>query len=635
MKILLLTLLLSIVALIHSATAQTNPDEDFVRFLDGKDAARLETATVTFENEAGVKVDLIGVIHIGDADYYEGLNESFKAYDALLYEMVGGSSKEDEEQKKEAQSKKGNPMAFFQSLMKNMLEVEFQLDKIDYKAANFVHADMDWKTFQRLRDEKNENLYGLLDKAVKREQDRPGGFDFQKYFEALNNADSPQDAKMELARQFDQIELMTDAMDGEDGSVILHERNKVAMDVLKKEIGKGGKKLGLFYGAAHLVGMAETMRDEMGFKQVSKEWRRAWNIPKTVKEDAKKKTPAAKAPQKKVRAWVKDTTVTFLAQTEGKASVFRENGDLLGEMIATGNGKQQKLEKVVGNFQEIAWHVKVEGKRIGGGTVKIEHYEPHPDSAVNPDAPKGTVTRHSWNDSKVFPGTEREYLVYVPAQYDPEKPAAVMVWQDGLRHADPDGPMKATTVFDNLIHKGDMPVTIGIFINPGRFSKQEKGAKPGNRSVEYDSLGDNYARFLLEEILPEVGKSYNLTDDPEMRAIAGGSSGGICAWTVAWERPDAFRKVVCWVGTFVDIRGGHAYPSMIRKTEKKPIRAYLLDGENDLDNKYGNWPLANKQMAKALEFMGYDYHFNYGECFHGSKNAGAILPDMLRWIWRK
>lgn len=249
--------------------------------------------------------------------------------------------------------------------------------------------------------------------------------------------------------------------------------------------------------------------------------------------------------------------------------------------------------------------------------------------------PQGKVTRHEWNESRIFPGTRREYLVYVPAQFAPEKPAAVMVWQDGLRHADPDGPMKATRVFDNLIASGEMPVTIGIFINPGHFPKQEKGAKPGNRSVEYDSLGDAYARFLLEEILPEVGKSYNLTSDPEMRAIAGGSSGGICAWTVAWERPDAFRKVLCWVGTFVDIRGGNAHPSMVRKTEKKPIRAYLLDGENDLDNQYGNWPLANKQMAKALEFKGYDYIFNHGKCFHGSNAAGAILPDMLRWLWRK
>jgi len=131
-----------------------------------------------------------------------------------------------------------------------------------------------------------------------------------------------------------------------------------------------------------------------------------------------------------------------------------------------------------------------------------------------------------------------------------------------------------------------------------------------------------------------VEKDHKISDDPEMRGIAGGSSGGICAWTVCWEKPESFRKALIWVGTFVDIRGGHNYPPMVRKTEKKPIRAYLLAGENDLDNQFGNWPLANKQMAAALKYSGYDFHFHYGRCFHGSKEAGAKLPEMMKWLWR-
>ena len=138
----------------------------------------------------------------------------------------------------------------------------------------------------------------------------------------------------------------------------------------------------------------------------------------------------------------------------------------------------------------------------------------------------------------------------------------------------------------------------------------------------------------MEEILPEVGKKYNLTKDPAGRAICGMSSGGICAFTVAWERPDAFRKVLSQIGSFTNIRGGHVYPALIRKTEKKPIRVFLQDGSNDLDNLHGNWPLANQEMAAALKFMGYDYQFVLGDGAHSGKHGGAILPDSLRWLWR-
>jgi enterochelin esterase family protein len=261
------------------------------------------------------------------------------------------------------------------------------------------------------------------------------------------------------------------------------------------------------------------------------------------------------------------------------------------------------------------------------------------DSLRQEGVPRGEVMTHVWRDSKVFPGTIRRYYVYVPAQYDASKPAALMVFQDGHTYTKEDGDFRVPVVFDNLIHKGDMPVTIGVFVDPGH-KKAELPPKPGwkpepeNRSVEYDTLSGDYAKFLLEEILPAVAKDHPFTDDPEGHAICGISSGGICAFTVAWQRPDAFRKVLSHVGSFTDIRGGHAYPSMIRKDDKKPIRVFLQDGSNDLDNKYGNWPLANRQMAAALKFREYDYRFVYGKGGHNGNHGGAILPESLRWLWR-
>ena len=195
--------------------------------------------------------------------------------------------------------------------------------------------------------------------------------------------------------------------------------------------------------------------------------------------------------------------------------------------------------------------------------------------------------------------------------------------------------MRTPIVFDNLIHKGEMPVTIGIFVNPGHRGEKfpDNRWRANNRSYEYDSLGDKYARFVLDELLPAVGEKYNLSDKAADRAICGASSGGICAFTVAWERPDAFSKVYSMIGSFTNIRGGHVYPSWIRKTVPKPIRVFLQDGRNDLDNTHGHWPLANEQMAAAFGFMKWDYKFVYGDGKHSLKHGGAILPDALRWLW--
>lgn len=259
-----------------------------------------------------------------------------------------------------------------------------------------------------------------------------------------------------------------------------------------------------------------------------------------------------------------------------------------------------------------------------------------PDSQPKEGVPRGQVIKMpAFTNSAVFPGTVRDWWIYVPQQYDAAKPAALMVFQDGGGYQASNGQYRVPVVFDNLIARGEMPVTIGVFINPGNIPAAQPGAKArSNRSFEYDSLGDQYSKFLIDELLPLVTKQYNITTNPDGRAIGGASSGAICAFTVAWERPDQFRKVLSHIGSFTNIRGGHNYPAMIRKTEKKPLRVFLQDGSHDLDNLFGNWPLANQEMAAALKFMNYDYQFVFGEGSHSGKHGGAILPESLRWLWR-
>lgn len=259
-----------------------------------------------------------------------------------------------------------------------------------------------------------------------------------------------------------------------------------------------------------------------------------------------------------------------------------------------------------------------------------------PDSTRQDGVPQGTVTQFKWTTSKIFEGTERDCWLYVPAQYDGKTPACVMVFQDGGTHYVSDkGQFRVPVVFDNLIHKKEMPVTVGVFINPGMFPPANpQGKARTNRSFEYDTLSDQYAKFLEKEILPEVAKTVKIRADAEGRAICGISSGGICAFTAAWERPDLFSKVLSHVGSFTNIRGGDVYPGLIRKTERKKIRVFLQDGCGDLDNLHGHWPLANLQMAASLRHMEYDYKFVYGDGGHNGKHGGAILPDSMRWLWR-
>lgn len=264
--------------------------------------------------------------------------------------------------------------------------------------------------------------------------------------------------------------------------------------------------------------------------------------------------------------------------------------------------------------------------------ANAEEYPVHPYSKPQDGVPKGEIKGPFEWRSEIFPGTVREYAIYVPAQYDADQPACSMIVQDGLRKA---LQWKLPTVLDNLIHKGEVPVQIGIFVSPGVVPAANGNAKGrNNRSFEYDAMGDRYAQFLLEEIIPEVSKSYNLSTNPNDRMIAGASSGAIAAFTAAWERPNEFRRIFSAIGTYVSLRGGNEYPSLIRKFENKPLRVYLQDGSNDLDIYAGSWWVANQAMLSSLKFSGYDVAHNWGEGGHNGKHSTAIMPDALRWLWR-
>ena len=264
-------------------------------------------------------------------------------------------------------------------------------------------------------------------------------------------------------------------------------------------------------------------------------------------------------------------------------------------------------------------------------------YNPCAEAYPPAGAPRGTE-RHieRWNDSRIFDGTTRDIWIYRPAQLDTSTlPPDLIVFQDGAMYRDPTGPVRATAVLDTLIHTGELRPTVGVFVNPGA-RPNESDPLIGQRSFEYDSLTDTYVRFVMDELLPlvedEIGRP--LSTDPARRIICGISSGGICAWTAAWFRPDAFGRVLSHCGSFTNIRGGHNYPYLVRTTPRKPIRAFLTSGAKDLDIPLGDWALANKQMAAALEYAGYDHEFVFGEGGHSLRHGGAMFGDSLRWLMR-
>jgi enterochelin esterase-like enzyme len=283
------------------------------------------------------------------------------------------------------------------------------------------------------------------------------------------------------------------------------------------------------------------------------------------------------------------------------------------------------------------------------------------DSLPQPGVPQGRLEGPFELKSEVIAGTVRRYWIYVPAQYTGNADANLLVFQDGQRATNPTGVLRVPQVLENLIHKGDIPVTIGVFVTPGqrgeRYPDDLGTGNPNNRAAEYDALNDRYSRMLLEELLPLVGQRYRLSADPARRAIGGTSSGAIAAFTVAWQHPEAFRNVISMIGSYTSIGyraatattplqpGGDLYPTLIRKTPIKPLRIFLQDGSADLDNEHGNWFLANQQMLAAFNYANanadrrnpdgprYAVNHEWGDGAHSDAHGGALLPGILRWIW--
>ncbi len=337
----------------------------------------------------------------------------------------------------------------------------------------------------------------------------------------------------------------------------------------------------------------------------------------------------------------KDSDLRFLFALETQPgdpepTVSSDDGSWSAKLRRVGKTNVWALATVLPEGAGFRWSYRVGERRLGGG--ELEAYAYPPETRKQPGVPEGKLTEWEPFKSKVYAGTSRKMWVYVPAQYDPSKPACVLLAQDGQWTRG-----NWIPVLDNLIAKKDMPVTIGIFITPGVYKTEWD-----NRSVEYDTLSNKYVTMLADEILPLVGAKYNLRSDARGRMIFGLSSSGISSFTAAWERPDVFHKVLSWIGSYTNLQGGpsevaggNTYPAIIRhrrgwdeKGQPKDIRVFLQDGSNDLDNKAGSWPLANQQMAKALEFGKYDYKFVMGKGFHSDKHGRALLPDALRWLWR-
>ncbi len=284
------------------------------------------------------------------------------------------------------------------------------------------------------------------------------------------------------------------------------------------------------------------------------------------------------------------------------------------------------------NYIAFEFEYQIKDQHLGKDWMEIEYYPLHSDSLPQAGVPKGAITKYH-HKSAILDGAERDYWVYIPAQYQPDgPPACLMIFQDGGLYLN--SPASAPTVFDNLIHKHEMPLTVGLFIDSGY--KLEEGKEPQSvRIAEYHDMSDRYGRFLRDEIIPEVEKLVHLRKDAAGHAICGISSGAVCSFTAAWQRPELFSKVVCHVGSFVNIMGGgYQYPFIIRDNPKKPLRIYLQDGANDLDDACGSWPLANQQMARALQFKGYDYKFDFGQGFHNLAYGGSTLPETLKWLWQ-
>ncbi|MEM9480944.1 MAG: SMP-30/gluconolactonase/LRE family protein [Verrucomicrobiota bacterium] len=272
---------------------------------------------------------------------------------------------------------------------------------------------------------------------------------------------------------------------------------------------------------------------------------------------------------------------------------------------------------------------------LGQQKKPIEDYPVPPEAVEKESTPKGRMKDGTFTSPEIFPGTVRDYTIYIPHAHDGSTPACLMVFQDGHKVVRSPLGKRMPIVLDNMIQDGELPPIIGVFVNPGVVPPAEGGAERWNRSFEYDSVGDRYARFLIEELLPHVQEQHgvNISEDPDDRGIGGASSGAICAFNAAWYRPDSFRRVLSTIGTYVGLRGGDEFPTLVRKTEPKPLRVFLQDGENDLNIYGGDWWMANQTMQRALEFSGYEVKHIWGKGGHNRKHEAAIFPEAMRWLW--
>lgn len=280
-------------------------------------------------------------------------------------------------------------------------------------------------------------------------------------------------------------------------------------------------------------------------------------------------------------------------------------------------------------------------------------------SYLQPGVPSGKLSEKIVHTSKIYDGMKSEYWIYVPAQYDARTAAALMVFQDGQGYTDREGRNPALNVIDNLIAERRIPVMICVFINPGEIEgspgtptysfvkaygeKWQRGMKDSMRSTEYDTVSDRYARYLRDEVLADVAAKYNIRKDAYSRAITGLSSGGICAFNAAWQMPEQFSRVISWIGSFSGIQwkedpavpdGGQDYPDKVLREERRNIRVWLQDGSNDIEGKYGSWPLANLRLANALKFKEYDFRFSFGKGTHNTGQGAAEFPEEMIWLWR-
>jgi enterochelin esterase family protein len=289
-----------------------------------------------------------------------------------------------------------------------------------------------------------------------------------------------------------------------------------------------------------------------------------------------------------------------------------------------------------------SFYYMVDGKKVGGLT-DVPAFGP--DSYAQPGVPQGKLSEKKTLTSKLYEGMTSDYWVYVPAEYDPATPAALMIWQDGHYHIERDGPAQVPVsgqppsrlqnVIDNLTYRKQIPVAIYLLIDPGTVGTKAM------RSIEYDTVSDLYPRFLRDEVLPEIYRQYNIRRDGYSHAIAGNSSGGICAFNAAWYMPDLFSRVLARIPSFTAIQwkpgqqdGGNIYPFRVRKEEKRNIRVWMQDGSEDMEAGNGSWPLQNLEMANSLKLKGYDFHFSFGTGTHNHAQNNSEMPDVLAWLWR-